>query len=159
MMAEAYRHKSETALAYFTVVATLTHFVLETWYHFVWGQPLQALIVDYISNVLMLSAGFMSLRLRPKSAAGLLAAGWAFTLGFSWRSVFGRLEMLKAGEAPVNGEADYVLPLIATALAVVVIVFIWSLYLAWRQAIGRKARQGWAVEAESTANEDLNEPW
>lgn len=40
------RHRSETALAIVTLIATFLHFTLETWYHFLWGQPLQALIVD-----------------------------------------------------------------------------------------------------------------
>lgn len=152
-MAAAHRHKSETALAYFTLAATITHFLLETWYHFVWGQPLQALIVDYISNALMLSAGYMSLRVRPNSAAGLLAAGWAFTLGFSWRSMFGRLELLNSGEASVNGEAGFVLPLIAGAFFVVIIALVWSLCLAWRQTIGRNVHVGWVDAAKRITTE------
>jgi hypothetical protein len=128
------RHRSETPLAWVTLVATATHFVLETWYHFVWGQPLQALIVDYISVALMVSAGWRSLRIRPASAAGLLAAGWAFTLGFGWRSVFGRLELLESGKGTANGEASFVLPLIGGALAIVALVLLWAMWLAWRQS-------------------------
>ncbi len=130
----AVRHRSETPLAWFTLVATLTHFVLETWYHFVWGQPFQALVVDYISNALMLFGAYMSLRTRPGSAAGLLAAGWGFTFGFAWRSVFGRLEALESSGAPVNGEAGFVLPLIAGSLVIVALCLAWALWLAWRQA-------------------------
>jgi len=127
------RHSSETPLAWFSLISTLTHFVLETWYHFVWGQPFQALVVDYIANGLMLFAVFMSLTARPRSAAGLLAAGWCFYLGFGWRSVFGRLEALEEEAAAVNGEASFVLPLIAAGLIVVAICMVWSLWLAWRQ--------------------------
>lgn len=130
------RHASETPLAWFSLFATTTHFVLETWYHFVWGQPLQALIVDYIGNALMLGAALASLRLRPRSAAGLLAGAWCYYLGFGWRSVFGRIELLQRGEAAANGEAGFVLPLIAFGLAVVALCMVWSLWLAWRQARG-----------------------
>lgn len=129
------RHHSETALAWFSLFATLTHFVLETWYHFVWGQPLQALIVDYISNILMVFAAVTSLKIRPRSAAGLLAAAWAYNLGFGWRSVFGRLEVIQAGEAFTNGEPPFVFYLIATSLVIVAVVLCWSLLLAWRQAV------------------------
>lgn len=128
------RHGSETTLAWLTLVASATHFVLETWYHLTWGQPLQALLVDYLCNVLMLSAGWRSLRVRPASAAGLLAAGWAFALGFGWRSVFGRMERLDTGQAAANGEAGFVLPILVASLAVVAVALVWSLWLAWRQS-------------------------
>lgn len=127
------RHRSETALAWFSLFATSVHFVLETWYHLVWGQPLQALLVDYISVALMIFGAVTSLRVRPKSAAGLLAAAWTYNLGFGWRSTFGRLEELQKGAAPVNGEASFVLPIVATSLAIVAVVMIWALVLAWKQ--------------------------
>lgn len=132
------RHGSETWLAWFSLVATTLHFVLETWYHLLWGQPLQALIVDYISNALMVFAAVVSLRVRPRSAAGLLAAAWAYNLGFGWRSVFGRLELMQAGEAFTNGEPPFVFYLIAGSLVVVAFVLIWALWLAWRQATWEK---------------------
>ena len=135
------RHNSETALAWFSLFATTTHFVLETWYHLVWGQPLQALIVDYISNFLMVFAAVTSLRIRPNSAAGLLAAAWAYNLGFGWRSVFGRLEIIQARENFTNGEPPFVFYLIATSLVIVAVVLCWALWLAWRQATGNGASE------------------
>lgn len=132
------RHGSETALAIFTLVGTALHFGLETWYHLVWSQPLQALLVDYICVALMVLGGVTSLRIRPGSAAGLLAAGWAFALGFGWRSVFGRLAVRESGAAPSNGEASFVLPIIAVSLGIVCLTLVWALWLAYRQAkIGR----------------------
>jgi hypothetical protein len=92
------RHRSETWLAWFSLFATTIHFTLETWYHMVWGQPLQALLVDYISVALMIFGAVTSLRIRPRSAAGLLAAAWTYNLGFGWRSAFGRLEALEPGQ-------------------------------------------------------------
>ncbi|MEM7664754.1 MAG: hypothetical protein AAF250_02780 [Pseudomonadota bacterium] len=135
------RHSSETPLALFSLFATITHFSLETWYHVVWGQPLQALLVDYIGNALMFLATITSLQIRPRSAAGLLAGAWCFYLGFSWRSVFGRLELLENGEAAANGEAGFVLPLITFGLVIVAICMIWSLWLAWKQATQGKISQ------------------
>ncbi len=129
------RHKSETPLAWATLVLTSVHFVLETWFHMLWGQPLQALIVDYISNALMVFAGVTSLRIGSRSAAGLLAAAWTFNLGFGWRSVFGRLEILEKGESIPNGEASFVLPLLIGSLVLVAGMMAWSLWLAFRQAV------------------------
>lgn len=131
------RHASETALAIITLIVALVHFTLETWFHLKWGQPLQALIVDYISVALMLTGAGRSLQLRSGrgSAAGLLAVGWAYALGFGWRSVFGRLELLATGTRPANGEpmATIVIVLIV-ALTIVAIILAWALALAWRQS-------------------------
>lgn len=128
------RHRSETALAWLTLASAGIHFSLETYYHVVWGQPLQALLIDYICNALMLLGGWRSLAVRPNSAAGLLAAGWAFALGFGWRSLFGRLEMQAVGAAPVNNEPSMVLSIIVVALSIVIVVLLWSLALAWMQS-------------------------
>ncbi len=128
------RHNSETALAWLTLVSAVVHFSLETYYHVMWGQPLQALLVDYICNALMLFGGLSSLAARPRSAAGLLAAGWAFALGFGWRSVFGRLERMQAGDTPANGEPTLVLTILIGALTIVALVLAWSLALARRQS-------------------------
>ncbi len=128
------RHKSETSLAWITLAVTGTHFILETWYHLTWGQPLQALIVDYICVALMATGAVGSLRINPSSAAGLLAAGWAFALGFAWRSVFGRIELLETGQQTANGEAASVLPLLIGSLILVTLGLVWALVLAWRQS-------------------------
>lgn len=128
------RHKSETALAWLTLLGTATHFVQETWYHLVWGQPLQALLVDYICVALMVTGGIASLKARPGSAAGLLAAGWAFALGFGWRSVFARLQLREAGQVAANGEAGWVVFIVMGSLVAVALILIWALWLAWRQA-------------------------
>jgi hypothetical protein len=131
------RHGSETPLACFTLFCGATHFTLETWYHLVWGQPLQALIVDYICNALMFFGGWTSLRARPHSGAGLIAASWAYALGFGWRSVFGRIELLNAGKAPVHGEAGFVLPVLVGSLILVAVTLAWAMALAWQQASKR----------------------
>lgn len=128
------RHRSETALASITLLLTSIHFIAETWYHLTWGQPLEALIVDYICVALMVTGGLRSLMVKPVSAAGLLAAAWGYALGFAWRSVFGRIELLEAGKASANGEAGFVLPILVGALSVVFCLFAWAFWLAWNQS-------------------------
>lgn len=142
------RHASETALAIYTLCGTSLHLVLETYYHLVWGQPAQALIVDYISVALCLFGGITSLRVRPRSAAGLLAAAWAFNLGFGWRSVFGRLERRAADVAAANREPDYVVTILIIALSSVAVALIWSLWLAYRQAVLGPTARGSAPATE-----------
>lgn len=128
------RHRSETALACITLFAAALHFTLETWYHLTWGQPLQALLVDYICNALMLLGGVRSLVVRPGSAAGLLATGWGYALGFGWRSLFGRIERLESGAA-ANGEPTAaIVVILLVALSVVAVMLLWALALAWRQS-------------------------
>jgi len=111
------RHKSETTLASLTLILAVLHFFAETYAHFRWGQPLQALIVDYIWIALALFGALTSLKLRPRSAAGLLAASWGFAVGFGWRSAFGRLALTDAERAAGNGEPVFITYVIVAALA------------------------------------------
>lgn len=128
------RHKSETLLACLTLLLTGLHFVIETYYHFKFQQSLQALIVDYIWNALAIFAVIMSLKVRPRSAAGLLAASWAYALGFAWRSIFGRLEAWADGVAP-GGEPKYFTDILVVALWLVGFCLLWSLWLTWREVM------------------------
>lgn len=90
-------------------------------------------MVDNICVTLMVTGGIGSLSVRPASAAGLLATAWAFALGFAWRSVFGRIELLDAGKQSVNGEAAFVLTILIVALIVILIILAWALWLTWCQ--------------------------
>lgn len=129
------RHRSETALAWITLAAAILHSALKTYFHIRWGQPLQALIVDYVSVALMLFGSLTSLLTRPWSAAGLLAAGWAYAFGFGWRSLFGRLELLEAGKAAGNGEPTAaIVAILAIVFVVVGAMLARSLALTWRQS-------------------------
>ena len=131
------RHRSETALALLTLTSAVIHFSLETWYHVVWSQPILMLLVDYIANVLMLLGAVLSLRNRDASAAGVLAAAWSFTLCLAWIAGFGRLDLAIAGEAAVNGEAGFVMPILVGSVAIVAVIFVWALWLAARPAMKR----------------------
>jgi hypothetical protein len=132
------RHPSETALAALTFFSAALHFGLETWYHMVWGQALTSLLVDYISNALMLFGAWASLRARPSgSAAGLLAAAWGFTFCLAWMAGFLRLDASRAGLDAANGEAGFVMPILLASVGLVAAIFGWALWLAWRQARSR----------------------
>lgn len=128
------RHKSETALAYVTLFLAVLHFFLESYAHWKWGQPLQALLIDYIWIALAVFGAITSLKVRPSSAAGLLAASWGFAVGFAWRSVFWRLGLSEAERAAGNGEPMAVTYLVIGALGLAFVLLFWSLFLAFKQS-------------------------
>jgi hypothetical protein len=127
------RAKSENALAALTLVTAFVHLVLETYFHFRWGQPLSFLLVDYVSVSLMLCAAGVSLRVRPRSAAGMLAGAWGFAFCLAYRSTFDRVEQLRAGASPENGEPIAILVILAPVLAIAGVVFAWAFWLAYAQ--------------------------
>jgi len=92
------------------------------------------LIVDYIWIALALFGALTSLKLRPRSAAGLLAASWGFGAGFAWRSAFGRLALSDAQRAAGNGEPVFITYIIVFALALAFCFLFWALWLAYKQA-------------------------
>jgi len=126
------RHKTESLLASITLALAGLHFVLETGYHFQYGQPLPALIVDYIWIGLAVFGGIISLRVRPRSAAGLLAASWGFAAGFAWRSAFGRLAQSEADRAAGNGEPLFVTYVVLGALVLAFCLLLWSMWLTYK---------------------------
>lgn len=83
----------------------------------------------------MVFVGATSLRIRPKIAAGPLAAAWTYNLGFGWLGTFARLEYLQNGVQPSNSEASFIPAIVAGSLAIIGVVMVWSLILAYRQAI------------------------
>ena len=58
-------------------MGAFVHFVMETLYHFKFGQFLPLLIVDYIAVALLVYAAVLSLRVQS-SAVGMLAGAWGF---------------------------------------------------------------------------------
>ena len=69
-------------------MGAFVHFVMETLYHFKFGQYLPLLIVDYIAVALLVYAAVLSLRLQPSSAAGMLAGAWGFAACLAYIAFF-----------------------------------------------------------------------
>ena len=104
------REKLETPLAIFTLVLLVPYAIGET-YHYVayvglWNHFL-GYFVDLIAMALMLLAGVASLKHRPGSAAGWLAAAWGFAACLNLRS-FGWRHYERLAEGQIGGEPDYV---------------------------------------------------
>jgi hypothetical protein len=114
----------ETGLAWFSLLGAFVHFVLETLYHVAYGQFLPFLLVDYIAVGLLLYAGVLSLKVRPASAAGLLAGAWGFAACLAYVACFVFLEQYLQGQGPL-----FMVVILAVALAAAFVAFALSLRL------------------------------
>jgi hypothetical protein len=124
------RPRGETTLAWLTALTSVAHFSGESYYHLRWGQPLPALFADYIANALMLIGAWRSLKVRPGSGAGMLAAAWGFAFCLSYRAVFERLEILDTNGRLPNGEPGFVIAILYGLLVLAGAIFLWSLAMA-----------------------------
>lgn len=128
------RARSETALAWLTVVAAVLHFSGETYYTVRFGQPVLSLLPDYMCNALMLLGAWRSLQSRPASGAGALVAAWGFALCLAYLATFGRVQRLLDGAAPWRGEPTVVLTILVIAFALAACIFAWAYALTWRKS-------------------------
>lgn len=122
------RSRFETPFAVVTMAAALLHFSGETYYHVLYGQPFSAYLVDLIAIGLMLLAAGSSLLRRDLSAAGWLAAGWAFTLCLNYRSYLSRIYALDAGND--LEEPSMVLTILGVTLVTNAIMLVVAMWLA-----------------------------
>ena len=128
----AQRSNVETPLAVFTLVLLVPYAIGETYHYIVYIEPWNFFLgyfVDLIAMVLMLMGGVASLRVRPNSAAGWLAAAWGFAAclnlrAFSWR------HYERIAEGQVSGEPDYVYTLLLYSLLISFGSFAIALYCA-----------------------------
>ncbi len=124
------RSSLETPFAIFTLLAAVTHFAGETWFHITYGQPLSAYVVDLISIGLMLLGGGAALFRRQVSAAGWLAAAWGFALCLNYRAYFSRVYRIEEqGIDTING-GDPLMTVLGVSLLIAALAFPVSLWLA-----------------------------
>ncbi len=103
----------------------MLHFFGETYAHFLWGQFLPMLIVDYIAIGLLLLGvyGLSKLNWGP----GLLCGAWGFELCLNYRTFFVRVESMYAGTADeVTIKIAY---LLGSLMVISITGFIFSVYL------------------------------
>jgi len=81
----------------FSIFVGLLYFILETWYHFKFGQPLIQLIGDYISIGLLIFSGVL-VRKRPEGV-GLLCGAWGFTFCINYRAFAWRMTEIMEGNS------------------------------------------------------------
>lgn len=135
-----WRAKSETAFAVSSIIAAVTHAAGEGYYHLRWGQPFSALFPDVVAINLLRTAGLRSLTIGPRSAIGLLAAGWGFLTCLAYRAAFERREFAIHATRTANGEPPLIEDVLSMLLLACTIAFAWALYLAWRASSRQIAR-------------------
>lgn len=90
--------RAETRLARFTLALLVLYVPLETWVSWPYGLLHPMYLVDVIAMLLMFFGARRSLRARPGSSPGLLAAAWAWTAANGWRATSWRwLESVQGG--------------------------------------------------------------
>jgi hypothetical protein len=137
------RSPAETPLAVAAGLAAALHFLGEGYYQLRWGQPFLALFSDIIAVTLMGFAAIASLRARPASGAGILAAAWGFEFCLAYRAATERIEWRKALGAATNGEPDVILPLLVFFAVAAACFFFLSLRIVWAQmSANRHAGEG-----------------
>lgn len=116
--------KLETGLAWFSLVGAIIHFVLETLYHFKFGQFLPLLVVDYIAAALLIYAAVLSLGVRPSSASGMLAGAWGFAACLAYVAFFAFYRQYLQDQGPM-----FMVLVMGVALLAAFVAFLVSLLL------------------------------
>ena len=96
----------ETGLAYFTFGALAIYAPIETMYSWSGGLADPYYIIDVVAMTLMFTGALRSLRARPRSAPGLVTAGWAWAGANFWRATFDRIGLLQRGGHLDFGSAE-----------------------------------------------------
>lgn len=139
--------KLETGLAWFSLAGAFVHFVLETLYHFKFGQFLPLLIVDYIAVALLIYAAVLSLRVKPLSASGMFAGAWGFATCLAYIAFFVFYQRYLQGQGPL-----FMVLTLGAALLAAFVAFLVSLLLV-RVAMEEAQRLAGADGAAREGNE------
>jgi len=126
------RSKYETPFAIYTLVVTIPYFLGETYHYFAYiglGNGILNYLVDLIAMALMTLGSVASLRCRPGSASGWLAAAWGFVACLNYRAFSWRYEEVSAGNT-IDTEPSSVLTILAVTLVTSFIALAIALYLA-----------------------------
>lgn len=123
------RRKLELGLAVFSLLAAIVHFVGEMNYHQAFGQFLPDLWVDWIADLLLVTAAVRMWR--GPGAAGTMCAAWAFTLCLNVM-VFNQF-FVATLENRVSEGVQGALASLGLALIFSIAAFGLSFGLAWRR--------------------------
>ena len=115
-----------------TLAMSIPYFIGETFHYVVYVGPWNYFLgyfCDLIAIALMLLASISSLKRRDISSSGWFAGAWGFAFCLAYRSFMWRYEALKSGN-PTDTEPASVLWIIGIMMAISMVAFIFSLYLA-----------------------------
>jgi hypothetical protein len=124
------RRKLELGLAAFSLLAAVVHFLGELNYHQAFGQFLPDLWVDWLADLLLVTAAVRMWR--GPGAAGPMCGAWAFTLCLNLM-MFNQF-LLATLENRVSAGVQGALATLGIALLFSIAGFGLSFALAWRRA-------------------------
>ena len=113
----ASKRSLETGLAYFTLGILVIYIPAETWVSLPYGLLHPMYLVDVAGMLLMLFGALHSLRVRPHSSAGLLAAAWAWNSANGWRATAWRYLEMQEGGTLDHGRPELIATGLGTAVA------------------------------------------
>ena len=111
--------KIETGLARITLGILVIYVPAETWVSLPYGLLHPMYLVDVVAMLLLLFGSWFSLRSRPRSAAGPLAAAWAWTSANGWRATSWRWLEVREGGSLDLGAAELWATAGGTALSLI----------------------------------------
>jgi len=126
------RDRFETLFAIYTLVLAVPYFLGETYHYFAFigfGNGVLNYAVDLIAIFLMGLGGVASLRCKPASASGWLAAAWGFVTCLNYRAFSWRYEEVAAGGV-IDTEPSSVLTILSVTLVTSFLALFVALYLA-----------------------------
>lgn len=126
------RSRYETPFAIYTLIVAVPYFIGETYHYFAYvgfGNGVLNYAVDLIAIFLMLLGALASLRCKPASASGWLAAAWGFVACLNYRAFSWRYEEVAAGNS-IESEPSSVLTILSVTLVTSFVALAIALYLA-----------------------------
>ena len=90
--------KVNNFLSWLSILFGIIYFIYETWYHVLYDQSNLALTADYVSVILLLTAGIVNLK--SKKGIGLLCGAWGYTFCIMYRAFIWRVEAICQEELP-----------------------------------------------------------
>ena len=111
----------------FTIIIALVHFVLETFYTYLFGQTWASLLPDYIAVALCTISGLMVLK--NIKAVGFLCGAWGFAFCLHYRSWAWRFDNFLSGTStPLIDNTMYVL---LYTMPISIVAFVISLIICY----------------------------
>ncbi len=116
----------QSKFVYATLILAITYFVLETLWHFKYGQFLPFLIVDYIAISLLIYGSYKVIKFN--FGIGLLCGGWGFTACMNYVALFERVNSLLQGVGIGNPAIDTTAYVLAGLMLVSFGMFFVTIY-------------------------------
>lgn len=83
--------------SWFSIIIGTLHFIIETWFHFEFGQSIIQLIADYLGILLLVFGGIIVLE--NNKGIGLLCGAWGYIFCLNYRAFAWRMDKFTIGNS------------------------------------------------------------